>query len=282
MIMHRTPSRSRPNVLSMARRRELLASSVFRRQLRQVYQQHGLNANQPVDLSALATAIGAPLRYVTAAASSALVHERDGQRRIIVGFYDNAHRERFAIAHEIAHALILDGIISPESLDLAPIDEEELCDMLAGLLLMPLPCFVPMVQHCANRWQGCELGQIQAIADHYQVSFTCCVLQICMLHSVHFSVWRAAPSMSGVREWEAGTFGWRGHSLLRQSFRDVRDRRTPSDASACRNTYLCGYTLHQELEHWNDEHAIVTVVGELSSRIVTQVFLRPAAAPVGA
>lgn len=111
---------------------------------------------------------------------------------------DATGRQRFSIAHEIGHALLLESLgRQPEHLpglhDASIWPElERLCDLAAAELLVPLDDFLKAVGQV-----GCSPRAIERLAEGFRVSSDVILLRFLATGARSISLWQVHPSPDG-------------------------------------------------------------------------------------
>jgi hypothetical protein len=133
----------------------------------------GIPARARVDVHGIASALGlevvpAPIKHdgQLALGSPARILVQDGQPLA---------RQRFTVAHELAHWAVHTGRTAEIGLDQAFHSEEMLCNSVAGALLMPLPWLreaLPVAAHSQ------ELKMVRELARQANVSLGAAVIRL--------------------------------------------------------------------------------------------------------
>lgn len=113
-----------------------------------------------------------------------------GERIIGLREEPDAGRARFTLAHEIAHEVVRQQRLKlvGENRERFCIDdvEEEFCDFVAGLLLMPMRRFFRRVSKLAHDFPEISFRSYYALAAEFRVSISALLLQITLLRSFAF------------------------------------------------------------------------------------------------
>lgn len=250
---------------------DLLAEVEFRSDLRRLYGALAIS-DRIRDLRTTAARLDAEIHIDPTRPNAAAVFIDKGRFVISLGPYDRLERARFAVAHEIAHIAIERGYLEFARSRMQTLaEQEQLCDFVAGLLLMPLDTFVPAVLKIARATFGNQLRSLRTLAAHYGVSLKSCLLQVGLLHCVRFSSYSHSSLPGRNHHSEVHSARWRsGHTLLRS----LADCRRPNAGETIR--LPCGELLHERGLHWSDPDAYLCLErGSERSRSEARVFLRP-------
>ena len=96
----------------------------------------------PVDIRKIALYLGATSVGITDLPFSGVLLPSEDSFRILVNKHHNVVRQRFSVAHEVAHVLLNPGCVAMRQSPTLHSDElEKRCESLAALLLMPDPAF---------------------------------------------------------------------------------------------------------------------------------------------
>jgi hypothetical protein len=108
---------------------------------------------------------------------------------------DATNRQRFTIAHEIGHAILIERLSPwPEALaglrePLAWAEIEALCDVAAGDLLVPLDQFLPLVGRL-----GISVRGLERLADRFRVALEVIYERLLATGVLSISVWRVSAA----------------------------------------------------------------------------------------
>ncbi len=197
-----------------------LRSPEFRKQLARVYRDLGVNdqsdSHEPcVDVLRVASRLGLTVVHDAGLKAVGRISTTLDGRRIIHIPVASEHA-RFVIAHEVAHELLRCGSLCPMGIDPRQMDdiEEEFCNFVAGLLLMPLPQFVLRVDALAAAFPDVSFKAYMRMANAFKVSLQSLLVQMSILRRVHilfewvdFSL-SQVKTQSGVSVLLAYTFDW--------------------------------------------------------------------------
>jgi Zn-dependent peptidase ImmA (M78 family) len=117
---------------------------------------------------------------------------RQGGRAIVLRHAPVQPRARFTLAHEIAHELVrLDRLYPVDAeghrVHATMPQEEGFCDFVAGLLLMPLPLFVPEIDRLVRLFPDVGLAEYVHVARQFSVSLQSMLFQIAVLNRFKFA-----------------------------------------------------------------------------------------------
>ena len=175
-------------------------------------------AGPPVDLHALREHLGnVDVEYAHMGELLGSVERKAGRFRIRLNLSES-RRQRFTLAHEIAHTLLMRAVVRPTVVQLrvrepARHDEQEaLCDAIAAEILMPYHLFRPRVLRLPV-----SIEAIRRLADEFDTSVQATAIRYAHLteqematiiwrHSQHSLVARVTPSQPGVHlggQWAA-------------------------------------------------------------------------------
>jgi hypothetical protein len=272
-------------------KKDLLRDYTFRQHLAKVYRDLRIGGGTgPVNIGAAAQVLG--IRTITDPSlpcEGRIGTARDGQRIMVVRD-PHSPRGRFTVAHEVAHEVVrtypeFEKAVSESG------TEEGFCDFVAGLLLMPLPEFVPQVWLLGCKGGGITWNDYDGLAKRWGVSTTSCFLQIALLSCVHFGVL--------VSEFDSGrngrvlqntySAGWQGWFVLhgRAPQNGVAQGTGESIRASCmlvigncerRLSVSATRALNDSGTHWDDPDASVVVERRhAGGTLVACHFLRPAA-----
>jgi hypothetical protein len=193
-------------------------------------------AGPPVDLHALREHLGnVDVEYAHMGDLLGSVERKAGRFRIRLNLSES-RRQRFTLAHEIAHTLLMRSIVRPTVVRLrvrepARYDEQEaLCDAIAAEILMPYHLFRPHVLRLPV-----NIEATRRLADEFDTSVQAAAIRYAHLTEQEMAtiIWRQSgdslvarvtPSKPGVRlggQWED---------------RPVRDLRSgPAHALRCKH-----------------------------------------------
>lgn len=202
----------------------------FRKQLRLLYQDVGMT-DCGLDLGRVVHRLGVtviidPLLPATGQIS---VNSR-GETLIHLRYEPKDGQHRFTFAHELAHE-----IIHRERLELAGPNcdrfamkdvEEDFCDFVAGLLLMPLPIFFFRLSSLASQFPRINEWSYSQLAREFRVSIKSLLVQITLMRSFRFIhetyvYGPLAPSLEQIEEQPADSCMYSGRwNLPRQLVED--------------------------------------------------------------
>jgi len=102
----------------------------------------------PVDIKKIALSLGATSVGVADLPFAGVLLPSEDSFRILVNRHHGVVRQRFSVAHEVAHVLLNPGCVAMRRSPTSHSDElERKCESLAALLLMPDPSFSDLSQH---------------------------------------------------------------------------------------------------------------------------------------
>ncbi len=151
----------------------------------------------PIDPEAIAAELGVKsVRSAEMLEDGKLTWDEVGEPCIEFNARRPRSRQRFTIAHEIAHLLISrDAKDSFRSLATRSNDEEALCDAFAGALLMPRSWIEQVVQ----TWHGgqVDLNLLRYVSHHAAVSMSAAAVRITEVSGTTCALLRWQRTVSG-------------------------------------------------------------------------------------
>lgn len=141
------------------------------------------NENQAIDIVSLANSLKVKV-YATEEGNS-YIEENDGNFNIYVNITHTKERQRFSIAHEIAHFIYhKDDIIKNNRIDREnnyslSSSEESKADELAAELLMPKEIASEYIKNFMIK-ENCRITEkiVQKFAKHFCVSFMAAIVRL--------------------------------------------------------------------------------------------------------
>lgn len=181
------------------------------------------NATFPVDLDEIAKHVGVnAIDFVEMIEDGRVRWTTDGPV-IEINPSRPPDRQRFTLAHEVAHVVLGSGngeIAYRGAPHITELDEERLCDSIAASLLMP----EPWILDCVARWRkGFDLNLVRLVAGKARVSMSAAAARITDV----------TGDLCALARWTKARNSWvcSYRSALPIEYFDKRMRLTPATAS---------------------------------------------------